>query len=135
MIGLLVVAHGSLGESLIQCASYVLGKRPTQLRALDLMVFGDAGIMHREAQAVIAELDEGDGVLVLADVYGATPCNTVCRLLSPGRVEVVVGVNVPMLLKTLTYRERATLEELATRAEHGAQEGIFRLAGECIGHA
>lgn len=135
MIGLLVVAHGHLGESLIECASYVLGQRPVQLAAIDLMAFRDPGVMHAEAQRQIAELDQGQGVLVLADVYGATPCNTVCRLLSVGRVEVVVGANVPMLLKTLTYRDRGTLEELAERAAHGAREGVFRMVQECVAHA
>ncbi|TSA22605.1 MAG: PTS fructose transporter subunit IIA [Betaproteobacteria bacterium] len=135
MIGLLVVAHGTLGSSLIECVTYVLGHKPTQLESLDLTAFPDAGLMHAEAEAMLARIDQGDGVLVLADVYGATPCNTVCRLLSPGHVAVVVGVNVPMLLKTLTYRDRATLEDLATRAEHGAREGVLRLAGECNAHA
>ena len=135
MIGLLVVAHGSLGASLIECATYVLGRRPEQLEALDLTAFPDAGLMRDEVQAMLERVDEGDGVLVLSDIYGATPCNTVCRLLSPGRVEIVVGVNVPMLLKTLTYRERASLDDLAARAEHGAREGVFRLAGECGAHA
>ncbi len=135
MIGLLVVAHGSLGASLIDCATYVLGRRPEHLEALDLTAFPGDGLMRDEVKAMLARVDQGDGVLVLSDIYGATPCNTVCRLLSPGRVEIVVGVNVPMLLKTLTYRDHANLDDLAMRAEQGAREGVFRLAGECNTHA
>lgn len=127
MIGLLIVAHGSLGESLIQCATYVLGKRPDGLRALDLMAYPDAETMLAVARQQIDELGQGsEGVLVLADVYGATPCNTVCKLLRPGRVEGVAGVNLPMLLKVLNYRAEP-LNLLADRAASGGQAGTFHI--------
>ena len=126
MIGLLVVAHGSLGESLIQCATYVLGQRPEGLNALDLTAYPDAEAMLAAASAQIEALDGGEGVLVLADVYGATPCNTVCKLLRPGRVEAVAGASVPMLLKALTYRHQP-LPLLAERAAAGGQAGAFHI--------
>jgi PTS system ascorbate-specific IIA component len=126
MIGLLIVAHGSLGESLIQCATYVLGQRPDGLRALDLTAYEDADAMLNVAREKIESLDTGEGVLVLADVYGATPCNTVCKLLRPGRVEAVAGVNLPMLLKVLNYRAEA-LNLLADRAANGGQAGVFHI--------
>lgn len=126
MIGLLIAAHGNLGESLIQSATYVLGQRPDALHAIDLMAYVDTDTMLQAATRQIAELDTGEGVLVLADVYGATPCNTVCRLLRPGKVEVVAGVNLPMLLKALTYRGEA-LNLLADRTATGGQAGIFHI--------
>lgn len=127
MIGLLIVAHGSLGESLIQCATYVLGKRPERLQALDLMAYPDADTMLDVARRNVEDLARGgEGVLVLADVYGATPCNTVCKLLRPGRVEGVAGVNLPMLLKVLNYRGEP-LNLLADRAANGGQSGVFHI--------
>jgi len=127
MIGLLIVAHGSLGESLIQCATYVLGQRPEGLRALDLMAYPDAETMLAVAKRHVDELAQSnEGVLVLADVYGATPCNTVCKLLRPGRVEGVAGVNLPMLLKVLNYRSES-LNLLADRAASGGQAGTFHI--------
>lgn len=126
MIGLLIAAHGNLGESLIHCATYVLGKRPEGLQALDLTAFSDSDAMLAEARQRIAALDSGEGVLVLADIYGATPCNTVCKLLRPGRIEAVAGVNLPMLLKALTYRGEA-LNLLADRAASGGQAGVFHI--------
>jgi PTS system ascorbate-specific IIA component len=126
MIGLLIAAHGSLGESLIQCATYVLGKRPDGLQALDLSAFPDSAAMLRAASEQIRQLDAGNGVLVLSDVYGATPCNTVCQLVRPGRVEVVAGVNLPMLLKSLTYRNES-INLLAERAAAGGQAGILHV--------
>lgn len=129
MIGILVVAHGSLGESLIDCAAYVLGKRPERMLSLDLTNGAEPERLLTEARAKIKQLDEGDGVLVLTDIFGATPCNTVCRLVEPGRVEAVAGVSVPMLLKAITYR-RETLAQLADRVVQGAHDGTFRIHPE-----
>ncbi len=129
MIGLLVVAHGRLGESLIDCATYVLGKRPEHLLSLDLSSESDPERLLARAREKIAQLDEGDGVLILADIYGATPCNTVCRLVTPGRVEAVAGASVPMLLKAITYR-REPLAQLADRVVRGAREGAFHIHTE-----
>lgn len=130
MIGILVAAHGSLGESLIECAAYVLGQRPEHLLALDLSEPADPEQLLAEARAKVAQLDEGEGVLVLTDIYGATPCNTVRRLVEPGRVEAVAGVSVPMLLKAITYRREA-LNQLADRVVQGAHEGTFHIHPEC----
>jgi PTS system mannose-specific IIA component len=126
MIGLLIAAHGNLGESLIQSATYVLGKRPEGLQAIDLMAYHDTDEMLKAAREQIDAIDLGNGVLVMADIYGATPCNTICKLLRPGRVEAVAGVNLPMLLKALTYRNEA-LNLLADRTASGGQSGVFHI--------
>lgn len=129
MIGILVVAHGDLGKSLIDCATYVLVRRPERLLSLDLSDGGGPEGLLARARGRIAMLDDGDGVLILADVYGATPCNTVCRLVEPGRVEAVAGASVPMLLKAITYRREA-LNTLADRVVQGAHEGAFHIHPE-----
>lgn len=126
MIGLLIVAHGTLGESLLECATYVMGSPPPNLLALDVRDCSNTGEIVAVARAQLAKLEAGDGVLVLADIYGATPCNTLCQLIEPGRVELVAGVNLPMLLKVLTYRNEP-LPALAERALHGGHDGIFRV--------
>ena len=130
MIGLLIVAHGNLGESLIQCASYVLGSRPERLRSLDLGACEDPAEMVARARAELADMDEGDGVLVLADIYGATPCNALCTLIQPGHVQLVSGVNLPMLLKALTYRDEP-LDRLVERAEQGGRDGVTHIT-QCL---
>jgi PTS system ascorbate-specific IIA component len=126
MIGLLIAAHGNLGESLIQSATYVLGQRPNGLQAIDMMAYPDSDAMLAAARDQIATIDAGNGVLVLSDVYGATPCNTICKLLRPGKVEAVAGANLPMLLKVLTYRNEA-LNLLADLAASGGQSGVFHI--------
>ena len=120
MVGILIVAHGAFGEALIHCASHVLGKRPAQVLQLGVTVHDDPEAVLPQAQRLVAQLDQGDGVLVLSDILGATPSNIATRLLVRGRVEGVSGVNLPMLIRALTYRE----EPLATVAEKAMSGGV-----------
>lgn len=134
MIGILIVAHGTLGESLIHCASHVMGERPPQLRQLGVSVHDDPSGLLPQAQELVRELDRGDGVLVLSDIYGATPCNLVGKLLKPGRVEGIAGVNLPMLVRALAYRHE-TLEVLIEKAVAGGCGGVIHFTHEaCIHH-
>lgn len=131
MIALLIVAHSNLGDSLIQCATHVLGKRPEALENLDLSACQDPAEMLDRAQVRLNALDQGNGVLILTDVYGATPCNTVCKILRTREVEAVAGVNLPMLLKALTYRDR-DMATLVEKAVAGGQAGIFHIHSESL---
>jgi len=128
MIGILLVSHGAFGESLIHSASHVLGRRPLYLRQLGVTVHDDPEAILPVAEDLIRFLDQGDGVLVMTDIYGATPSNIAARLLKPGRVEGVSGVNLPMLIRALNYREGAgTVCDLVDKALDGAAEGIVRM--------
>ena len=127
MIGILIVSHGAFGESLIHCASHVLGKRPLYLRQLGVTVHDDPDAILPLAEDLVRYLDQGRGVLVLSDIYGATPSNIATRLLVPGKVEGIAGVNLPMLIRALTYREEAGLAPLIDKALSGAAEGIVRM--------
>lgn len=127
MIGILIISHGAFGESLIHCASHVLGKRPLYLRQLGVTVHDDPDAILPLAEDLVRYLDQGRGVLVLTDMYGATPSNIGSRLLEPGRVEGVAGVNLPMLIRALTYRGEADLPVLVEKALSGAAEGIVRM--------
>ena len=126
MIGILIVSHGTFGESLIHSASHVLGKRPLFLRQLGVTVHDDPDAILPVAEDLIRFLDQGQGVLVLTDIYGATPSNIASKLLKPGRVEGLAGVNLPMLVRALTYRD-APLDEVLEKALSGAGEGILRM--------
>src|SRR5215468_4279234 len=105
MVGILILSHGAFGESLIHSASHVLGKRPLYLRQLGVTVHDDPNAILPVAEDLIRFLDQGRGVLVMTDIYGATPSNIAARLLEPGRVVGVSGVNLPMLIRALNYRE------------------------------
>jgi len=126
MIGILIVSHGAFGESLIHSASHVLGKRPLYLRQLGITVHDDPDTMVSVGEDLIRFLDQGSGVLVMSDIYGATPSNIAARLLQPGRVEGVAGVNLPMLIKALSYREQALGTALSKAISAGA-ESICRI--------
>jgi PTS system mannose-specific IIA component len=123
MIGILIIAHGSLGESLLECAKHVLGKEPQQMAYLEVKNNDDLSTVLPKAKEMVAQLNTGSGVLVLSDMYGATPCNTVGKLLKPGIIEGVAGVNLPMLVRTLNYRDIPLLE-LVEKAVSGGREGV-----------
>jgi PTS system ascorbate-specific IIA component len=130
MIGILLVSHGAFGESLIHSASHVLGKRPLYLRQLGVTVHDDPEAIQPVAEDLVRYLDQGKGVLVLTDIYGATPSNIAARLLRPGRVEGIAGVNLPMLIRALNYRDEPLASVLA-KALEGGTEGITRMSHSC----
>ncbi|MEK7875151.1 MAG: PTS fructose transporter subunit IIA [Pseudomonadota bacterium] len=126
MIGILIITHGTLGESLIHCASDVLNKRPPRLQQLGFTAQDDPAMLLPQARALVKELDAGDGVLILTDIYGGTPSNMASKLVMPGKVEAVAGVSLPMLIRVLTYRDR-DLPTIVTKAISGGCEGVLRV--------
>ena len=126
MIGILIVAHDSLGESLVRAVTHVLGSRPPQLEVLSVAATDDPILLLPAARELVARLDIGKGVLVFSDIYGATPCNLAIKLLAPGRVEVVAGVNLPMLVRAFTYRNRG-METTIKKAISGARDGVMHI--------
>ena len=126
MIGVLIIGHDTLPESLAQAATHVLGSRPAQFDVLPVTCDDDPLDLLPRARAAIARLDSGDGVVVFSDIYGATPCNLVGKLIEPGRVEAVAGVNLPMLIRAFTYRGK-DLDTLIKKAVSGGCEGVLHL--------
>jgi mannose PTS system EIIA component len=133
MIGILIITHGTLGESLIHCASHVLNKRPPRLRQLGVTAQDDPALLLPQARALVKELDAGEGVIILTDMYGGTPSNIAAKLIAPGKVEGVAGVNLPMLIRVLTYRDRS-LDVIMTKAVSGGCEGVVRVPGYKLHH-
>ena len=131
MIGILIISNGTLGESLIHCASHVLNKRPTRLRQLSITAQDDPLQMLPAARKLVKELDEGDGVLILSDMFGGSPANLAAKLLVPGKVEGVAGANLPMLIRVLTYRDR-TLQMIVTKAVSGGCDGVVRIPSPAL---
>jgi PTS system ascorbate-specific IIA component len=129
MIGILIIAHGTLGDSLIHCASHVFGGSQPQLQQFGVAVKDDPARLLSQVRELIEKLDDGSGVLVLTDMYGATPSNVACRLVEPGRVECVAGVNLPMLVRAITYRNDP-LESVAEKALSGGHDGVVHVTKE-----
>ncbi|HET8943016.1 MAG TPA: PTS fructose IIA subunit family protein [Rudaea sp.] len=128
-VAILLLTHDTMGDALIATARHILGRMPLALEALAIPPGSDVGGAQRNAAARVRALDSGDGVLVLTDVYGATPSNVAETLDNLG-VDIcrVSGVNLPMVLRVLNYPEQ-TLAELAQTAASGGRAGIH------VGHA
>lgn len=126
MIGILLITHGSFGEALVQNACHVLNKRPQQLNQLGVAAQDDPLDLMPLARSMINVVDNGHGVLLLTDIFGASPANLALKLLEPGRVEGLTGVNLPMLLRALTYRDKG-MEILLKRARDGGRDGVFNM--------
>lgn len=129
MVSIIIIAHGTLGESLIQCATHVLGARPERLAEVPAIGRADPDQLLLQTRGMIEKLDDGSGVLLLTDLIGGTPSNVATRALIPGRVEGIAGVSLPMLLRTLNYRE-LPLASVVSRAESGAHQGIHHIRPE-----
>lgn len=126
MIGIFLITHGAFGESLVQNACHVLNKRPPLIAQLGLAPQDDPLDLLPLARQMLASVDGGKGVLVMTDIFGASPSNLAMKLLQPGRFEGVAGASLPMLMRALTYRER-DMETLVAKAVSGARDGVINM--------
>jgi PTS system mannose-specific IIA component len=126
MIGVLIVTHGDIGTSLLTSANQILGGAQQQVATLSVWRADDIDDLVLRARELIEALDAGDGVLVLTDIFGATPGNVVSRLLQDGRIEGVSGASLPMLLRVLTGRN-GSLTAAVQRALSGGAEGVVHM--------
>ena len=129
MIGILIIAHDSLGDGLADAVTHVLGSRPPQFEVLSVAATDDPLMLLPAARELVSRLDSGAGVLVFSDIYGASPCNLVGKLLEPGRVEGIAGVNLPMLVRAITYRARG-METMVRKAISGGCEGVLHMESD-----
>jgi PTS system ascorbate-specific IIA component len=126
MIGVLLVTHGEVGTSLLSSASQILGEEPPQVATLSVWRHDDPDDLILRARELLDGIDAGDGVLVLTDIFGATPGNVVSRLLEDGHIEGVSGLSLPMLLRVLTSRN-GSLAAAVQRALSGGAEGLVHM--------
>ena len=129
MIGILIIAHDSLGDGLAHAVTHVLGSRPPQFEVLSVAATDDPLMLLPAARELVSRLDSGAGVLIFSDIYGASPCNLVGKLLESGRVEGIAGVNLPMLVRAITYRARG-METMVRKAISGGCEGVLHMESD-----
>ncbi len=124
-VGVLLMTHEAMGAALVGAARHVLGQLPLALDVIEVAASADPDSTLSQAARHARGLDSGEGVLVLTDLYGATPCNVARRLPALGlNMHCVSGLNLPMLLRVLNYPEQS-LDELAQTAASGGRGGIF----------
>jgi PTS system mannose-specific IIA component len=126
MIGILIVAHDTLSDSLAGAVTHVLGARPLQFETLQVAATDDPQQLLPKARGLVNELDTGDGVLIFSDIYGATPSNLASKLLVSGRIEAIAGVNLPMLVRAFTYRDKG-METMIKKAISGGCDGVLHI--------
>lgn len=129
MIGILLITHSTFGESLIQNVCHVLNRRPPLIAQLGVAAQDDPLDILPLAKLLLGEVDGGNGVLIMTDIFGATPANLALKLLEPGRIEGVAGVSLPMLLRALTYREKG-MDVMMQKAISGARDGVINMSGD-----
>ena len=130
MIGIVLVTHGSLGEALVHSMNLILGEQ-AQVEALSLMVEDDITVANKRLREAVEKAEEGDGVLILTDMLGGTPSNLSLALLGQPEIDVISGVNLPMLLKATQTRQQHDLRESASRVKEHARSSIV-LAREVL---
>ncbi len=123
-VGLLTITHDRIGASLIATAQAMLVTCPLVVDHLEVTLSADPDCVYEQARALAQQLDGGAGVLVLTDMYGATPANIAQRLLAEPGVRVISGINLPMLIRVLNY-PNLPLDELAAKALSGGHDGII----------
>jgi len=126
MVGILLVTHAPLGQAFLAAAAHVFRAPVERLEAIDVVADQDLAEVNELMAKAIKRLDSGDGVLVMTDVKGGTPANCCNKLADAGRVEVVAGISLPMLLRAITYRTD-TLDVVVEMALAGAHNGAVKV--------
>jgi PTS system ascorbate-specific IIA component len=123
-VGLLIVAHDQLGQALLDTALGTLGASPMPAEVLSVTRDMDPDVLVASAREIVKRLDDGAGVLILTDMYGSTPGNVACRLQERANVQVVAGVNLPMLFRVFNY-PNLDLPGLVEKAVSGGSAGVL----------
>lgn len=122
-VGLLLITHENFGDVALQTIKTILGVCPLDTQSLSVPFDANPDRIFRQAKNIVNELDNGEGVLILTDLYGATPSNIAHRLVEENRVIVVAGLNLSMLMRVLNY-PNLSLNELVDKASRGGSEGV-----------
>jgi len=132
MVGVLVVTHGNLARELVLAARRIVGE-VKELQAVSIDWDDDVGLAGKTIANAVREMDQGQGVLILTDMFGGTPTNISLTFLKEGKVEILTGVNLPMLIKFCNLRERGRLESVAAAVKEQGQKSIT-IAGDVFKH-
>jgi mannose PTS system EIIA component len=131
MIGLVLVTHGRLAEEFVHALEHVVG-RQEKLAAVSIGPDDKMEARRADIAAAVKSVDSGEGVIILTDMFGGTPSNLAISLLEEGKVEVVAGLNLPMLVKLVRVRREANLHKAAAAAQDAGRKYI-NIASQILG--
>ena len=129
MTGIVLVTHSQLGEALIEATEFIIGKKLKDIVSVSIDLAESADKLREKIAAGIKAVNRKKGVLILTDMFGGTPSNLSYSFLEEGRVEVISGVNLPILLRAVTTRKEMELDELATSLEIYGKKSISLASG------
>jgi PTS system mannose-specific IIA component len=129
MIGILIVSHRHLGDALIDCSEFILGEKPEALATVSIDLRENAADLRAKIQAGIKKVNQRQGVLILTDMFGGTPSNLSYSFLEEGQVEVISGVNLPIVIKAVGLRNEKSLSEMVQTLEAFGKKSITLASG------
>ena len=125
MVGIVIVTHGQLGEALIETATIIVGERPDAVVPVSIDLTQDINKLRQKIQEGIKQVSHNNGIIILTDMFGGTPSNLSYSFLEEGRIEVISGVNLPVLIKSINLRNRGSdLHEMAKTIETYGKKSI-----------
>ena len=130
MVGILIVTHGRLAQELVDTTKTIVGKNVENMVPISVGWNDDMADIQKTISSAIAKVDKGTGVLILTDMFGGTPSNISLSFLSD-KVEIITGVNLPMLIKVVNVGDRYNLKELAHLILEQGKKSIY-LASEIL---
>lgn len=122
-VGILIITHNTIGRAMLDTVSSVMGGIPLSTEVMSVSLTSSPEEMAQRAKSLVEELDDGDGVIIMTDMYGSTPSNIACRL-EEHQTVVVAGLNLPMLIRVMNYPQMS-LSQLVQKAVSGGQEGVM----------
>jgi PTS system mannose-specific IIA component len=130
MIGIVIVTHGQLGDALIEAAEFILGNRPEAIESISIDLNENAEKLRDKIARGIKKVQDQEGILILTDMFGGTPSNLSYSFLEEGHIEVLSGVNLPVLIQAASLRgKEMNLEELAAKLEIFGKKSISLASG------
>ena len=130
MIGIVIVTHGQLGDALIEAAEFILGNRPEAIESVSIDLSENAEKLRDKIARGIKKVQGQEGILILTDMFGGTPSNLSYSFLEEGRIEVLSGVNLPVLIQAASLRgKKMNLQELAADLEIFGKKSISLASG------
>ena len=129
MIGIVIVTHSQLGDALIDTAEFILGDRPDTVVSVSIDLKENVDKLRKKIAQAIKTVDNKKGVIILTDMFGGTPSNLSYSFLEEGQVEVISGVNLPILIKAVDLQKNMGLSELAQHLEAFGKKSISLASG------
>ncbi len=129
MVGIVIVTHSQLGDALVDAAEFIIGSKPEAVEAVSINLKENPDKLRKKIAQAIKKVDQNKGILILTDMFGGTPSNLSYSFLEEGQVEVLSGVNLPILIKAVDARQKMDLNKMSKSLENFGKRSISLASG------